>query len=320
MKPLDISRTASRRSVMAGVLALALGVAFPMGFVADPALAQAGRDSTSRDAAETRSPASDTTAARPAARDTTARRQPGRSVVPADSLPSADARAVLRTINEPLSPAEQVDPPDSVLQAAPAVTAPDPAEADTSGVPIPAETAPLGEAPGSPVRSVFSDSVASAAPGSGTSAPGSAAPPRAVPGAAPAAAAPPHAAPPGSATPAAGGTSAGSPADTCWRLQLAAPTDREEAAAKRAAAESQLLVDFVIEIEQGRHKVRGRDCVSRAAAWALRDRALLSGFTDAFLVRMGPDGKVIPATTPAKRSPARQPAPVKRRSTAGTRR
>ena len=141
------------------------------------------------------------------------------------------------------------------------------------------------------MRNVFSDSLASAVPGSAPSAPGNA--------------------PPGSRNDA--------PSDTCWRVQLAAPTDRAEAAAKRAAAESQLMSGFVIEIEQGRHKVRGRECGSRTAAESLRDRALLSGFADAFLIRMGPDGKVISAAPPAKSAPARKPAATKR-STTGTRR
>jgi len=239
------------------------------GPAADRAAAQAARDSTARD----------TTAARPARPDTTARRPAGSGgVVPADSLPSNDAREVLRGIPEPLGPGEQVEAPDSLLDASERVAAPDTAAADTSGVPIPAETAPLGERPGGPARSVFSDSLPSASPGSGAAAP------PAAPPAAPASAA----------------------ADTCWRLQLAAPTAREEAAAKRAAAESQLMIGVAIEIEQGRHKVRSRDCLTRAAGEALRQRALLSGFGDAFLVRMGADGKAVPATPakPAAKKPA----------------
>jgi len=255
--------------------------------LAGSARAEAGRDSTARD----------TTAARPAARDTTARpRSPGGGTVPSDSLPSDEARAVLRDIPEPLAADEQVEPPDSLVRESEREVGPDPSPADSTGVPIPAETAPLGERPGA-VRSVFSDS-AGAAPGAKTAPAGPAGGP---PSTAPAAAVP----------------------DTCWRLQIAASSGREEAAAKRGAAESQLLVPFAIEVEQGRHKVRSRDCLTRTVADALRGRALLSGFPDAFLVRMGPDGKAISAAPPrpapaSKPVPARKPA-TKRRATSGSR-
>jgi len=275
----------------AGRPALAL-TAVAVVLLAGPVLAQARRDSTARDS----------TASPPAARDTTARRSPGGGTVPADSLPSDDARAVLREIPEPLAPDEQIEPPDSLVQQSERDTGPDTSPADSTGVPIPAETAPLGERPGA-VRSVFSDSAA-AAPGS-----------RVVPPGGPPGGPPPAGAPPAATTPAG--------PDTCWRLQLAALAEREEAAAKRGAAESQLLVPFTIEVEQGRHKVRSRDCLTRVAGESLRRRALLTGFPDAFLVRMGADGKAISTAPPkpassSKAPPARKPA-AKRRTTGGSR-
>ncbi len=276
------TRGSGRSRARSRAAALALAGLAALAALAVPAArswAQAARDSTARDSA-----ARDSSATRPAARDSSARPAPPPFAPPADSLPGDDANAVLRTIPEPLAP-EEVVPPDS-SQVPPAPAAPDTSEADTVGVPVPAPTAPLGEAPGGPARSVFSDSLASAAPGSGSTAPATPAAPPARPG-----------------VPAA--------PDTCWRLQIAAPADREEAEGRRAAAVSQLLVAFAIESEQGRHKVRSRDCLTRAAAEALRARAVLSGFEGAFLVRLGPDGKPVPAAAP--------PAPAAPRRSGGTR-
>ena len=68
----------------------------------------------------------------------------------------------------------------------------------------------------------------------------------------------------------------------CWRVQVAAPTDKAEAEAKRKAAESLLLVPMVIDTESKLHKVRTRDCYARDAADRLRERAVSSGFDGAF--------------------------------------
>lgn len=114
-------------------------------------------------------------------------------------------------------------------------------------VPVPARTEPLAR-----------------------SAPMPEAPPPAAAGAPPAAAAPAAAAP-----------------DTCWRVQVAAPAERERGRSIRDAAESLLMVPMLVDREGGRHKVRTRDCLSRAAAESLRDRALASGFPGVFLVRFG---------------------------------
>jgi hypothetical protein len=227
-----------------------------------------------------------------ASSDTTRAKTPPRSVVPADSLPSEDAQAVLKAIPEPIAPGEQVPPPDRVhartvadSSAAPrdsAVTAlPDSAAADTSGIPTPTPTAPLGEGP---VRHVLATDSLASAPTAAPSAPLSPAPPSS----------------PGPSTP-----SVTAP-DTCWRVQVAAPVESEEAAGLRAAAESQLLVPMAIENEKGRHKVRSRDCLSGPAAEALRLRAVASGFTSAFRIRMDAGGSAVPAVEPAK--PAAKPA------------
>jgi hypothetical protein len=63
---------------------------------------------------------------------------------------------------------------------------------------------------------------------------------------------------------------------------VAAPAEREEAEAKRSAAESLLLVPMVIETERSLHKVRTRDCFERSTADRLRERAVDSGFDGAF--------------------------------------
>ena len=72
--------------------------------------------------------------------------------------------------------------------------------------------------------------------------------------------------------------------DTCWRVQFGAPFDRLKAKTLRDAAESQLVVPVIVDREGGRFKVRTRDCLERAIAERLRDRAVTAGFAGAFLV------------------------------------
>ena len=72
------------------------------------------------------------------------------------------------------------------------------------------------------------------------------------------------------------------PADSCWRVQILAPPERERADRMAGAARSQLLLPFVIEHEGGLFKVRVRDCLSAAAANDVRRRAVQSGFEGAF--------------------------------------
>jgi len=88
----------------------------------------------------------------------------------------------------------------------------------------------------------------------------------------------PPAAPPPAVAPAA----AASSSDSCWRVQVAAPPDRERAHRMAQVAQSQLGVPFVIEHEGGLDKVRTRDCFSAGTAAALRNRAVASGFDGSF--------------------------------------
>lgn len=194
-----------------------------------------------------------------------------RTIVPADSTPSGAALEVLATIPEPLTPGERVPPrratepealgSDSVARA-PDGTSPDAAALDTAvaNVPVPEPTLPLGER-----RRVTADS-------SGTSA---AAPPAGAPSvpSSPAGGAQPHAPAAGVAAP-----------DTCWRVQVLAPLDSDQAEQASVTASSLLLVPMVVEREQGRYKVRTKGCMSRAAADQLRRRAVESGFPKAFRV------------------------------------
>jgi hypothetical protein len=116
--------------------------------------------------------------------------------------------------------------------------------ADESPIPVPVPTEPLGDRPGTLARAV-SDTL-----------------PGTPPLPAPAAARP----------------------DSCWRVQVAAPTDRQEADLKRQAAESVLLLAFVVEQEKTRYKLRNRDCLTREVADQLRRRAIESGFAGSFPV------------------------------------
>ena len=199
-----------------------------------------------------------------------------------DSGPSAEALAVLATIPEPIAVAERVPPPANGASgsvapapqgtpagAAPGISAPaapatpgssatpapsapltatDSSAVLDSTIPVPAPTEPLGDKPGT-LAKVLADTIPAAPPP------------------------PPPAAPPAKAEP-----------DSCWRIQIAAPTASKEADLKRQAAESVLLVPFEIEPGKTRFKVRSRDCLSRQAADRLRGRAIGSGFAGAFLV------------------------------------
>jgi hypothetical protein len=160
---------------------------------------------------------------------------------------------VLSTIPEPLKQSERVEPPDVPGETTGA-----------SDVPTPAPTQPLGEQPAPATQS---------------------APPPSSP---PAAAPPTAGAAPGAA---AGGAAAGaapSNSDGCWRVQVAAPDTESVAQALSASATSLLLVPTVVEPENGRFKVRTRDCLNREDADRLRQRALDDGFTGAFLVKRVP--------------------------------
>jgi len=190
-----------------------------------------------------------------------------------DSLPSADALAVLESIPEPLSAGERVPAP--TRPAAPDSAAGDSAtaraggaEPDTAGVPIPAPTRPLGDRPGGLLRAADTLSTA--------------------PGVSPSGAAP---SPASAAGAGASGGSTGAkiaPADSCWRVQVAAPPEAEKAATLREAAQSQLLIPMTIDVEKGLYKVRTRNCLGSDTADRLRRRALDAGFAGAFRFRGSP--------------------------------
>jgi len=177
-----------------------------------------------------------------------------------DSQPSREALAVLNTIPEPLGPGERVAAPSKGAIAADISADEDSAgvaaaAGDSAQVPTPAPTQALGDRPGS---------LKSAPPSS---------PPSSAPAAAAAAA----------ASTAAAGKSVNP--DSCWRVQVGAPPEEDKANAVRAAAQSQLQVPFVIEVEGGLRKVRTRECLDMTAAEALRRRALGAGFEGAFRVK-----------------------------------
>ena len=76
---------------------------------------------------------------------------------------------------------------------------------------------------------------------------------------------------------------------------------------RSAAAQSLLLVPMTITYEKGLYKVRTHDCMTHDAADALKQRALDSGFTGAFLL----NATVAAAPTAAKSThkPSLKPKP-----------
>ena len=188
-----------------------------------------------------------------------------------DSTPSREALAVLNSIPEPLGrpsdrpnvagavPADRAParaPLDTAARApaATAVAAPtgsaSSAPTDSAGVPVPEPTRPLGDRPGALSSAALPESLAA-----------------------------PAAAPPASATPPP--TAPVSP-DSCWRVQVAAPPERERADRLADAARSQLVIAMVVEHEGGLYKVRAKDCLTAVAADDLKRRAIATGFDGAF--------------------------------------
>lgn len=177
-----------------------------------------------------------------------------------DSGPSREATEVLRSIPEPLPAGERVPAPAGSTPAG-AGAAADSGAGGRADVPVPTPTPVLGQGPEGRSSLELPDSLfeqAPAAPESAAAAPESAA---AVP------------------------ESTAAAPDTCWRVQVAAPSERDQAETLRQAAQSQLLTPMVVDPEAGRFKVRTRDCLGRAPAEALRRRAVESGFDGAFLLR-----------------------------------
>jgi DedD protein len=222
----------------------------------------------------------DTARSEPSSLIPTGKRSPSpaaapRSFVPPDSLPSADAQALLSTLPEPLAPEERVPPRrrpapaaprDSIavpVDQAPAAAASDSSDEGHAEAPVPSPTQPLGDRPGALERMLAADSTAAA---------DSSARARSASGANARTAAPAPASPTGAA------------ADTCFRVQVGAPAEVSRANQLRDAATSQLLVPMVVEKERGLFKVRTRECYSRAAADRLRERAMGAGFHGVFRI------------------------------------
>lgn len=184
------------------------------------------------------------------------------SVVPADSMPTPEALAVLNTIPEPLRPGERVASESRASAGASnAASAEDSTavSAPAGDVPVPEPTQVMGD------RRTVAVDTSRVTPGSG-SAPST----------------PPSASPPPQQSP--GSRSLAAPPDTCWRVQMLAPLDAATAEQARATAASVLMVPLVIEQEHGRYKVRTQECMSHTAADLLRRRAIESGFTQAFRI------------------------------------
>ena len=142
-----------------------------------------------------------------------------------------------------------------------------PSGGDTSAVPVPSPTQPLGNSPqGTLTMPDTLTAPVTAAPAAATSQIGNP--------------------PPATGEPAnpAGATAATPATGECWRVQVAAPEDQAMADSRSAAAQSLLMVPMTITFEKGLYKVRTRECLTRAAGDALKQRALDSGFTGAFLL------------------------------------
>lgn len=231
--------------------------------------------------ATTTSPAVPPAGTRPAPGAVEPAREPARAAAALDSTPSPEALRVLARIPEPLTPAQQVPPPEASASHGRAV-APETAydtlraeaepRADSASVPVPAPTQPLKSTPSPGL--VMPDTLATPA----------AAAPEAPPGQA---AEPPARAP--------------AESEPCWKLQVAAPAESGKAESRRAAAQSLLVVPMVVEHEKGLYKVRTRDCMTREAAAALKKRAVESGFAGVFVVDAHAK-PVTPARKPARRA------------------
>ncbi|MEQ1833985.1 MAG: hypothetical protein ABL977_13095 [Candidatus Eisenbacteria bacterium] len=216
---------------------------------------------------------------------------------------------MLDAIPEPLPPAQQVPPPPSTDRSRVVASPRTPVRAseaasDTLRVGTPAGDTVRAEAPGD---SVSVPVPSPTQPLGNRPAPGLAMPDTLPP--------PPNAplpiadpvrpvVPPASAAP--------GPNEPCWRLQIAAPDESPKAESRRQAGESLLLVPFAVEFQKGLYKVRTRDCMTRAAADALKRRAADSGFEGVFVVDTHA-AAVKPAPAPARKSPARPTAKKKPR-------
>src|SRR5258705_374833 len=85
--------------------------------------------------------------------------------------------------------------------------------------------------------------------------------------------------------------------DSCWGIQVAAPTEADRAESIRSAAQSLLLIPMKIDAAGGRFRVQTRDCMSAEVAEKLRTRAIDTGFADTFRMVGGNAGKEASPTT-----------------------
>jgi len=218
---------------------------------------------------------------------------PARAAPVADSLPSDVALQVLGRIPEPLTAEQQTAAPARrAPEAAPvagrnAVPSATPMAGSPSAVVVPA---PASTSPRDSARvSEGSGDVPVPAPTQPVTVPSS---PTLVM---------PDTLPPVRTTPT---LDAPTSAAGSWCVQVAAPEERAKAESRRDAAQSLLLLPFVIETELGLHKVRTRDGWTREAAEAIKQRALGCGFEGVFLV----DRAAVGAPTTPTTKPAAKPA------------
>jgi hypothetical protein len=223
------------------------------------------------------------------------------------TTPSPAAERVLARIPEPLTPAQQsLAASADTTRARGMAVAPAAAYDSLQAAPVPAETQVLGTQTAPVTMGETAPAAAAAAPAS-AAASGAAASGAAGSGAAAGAAAATGAGAAAAATPASAESTATSP---CWRLQVGAPleSEKDKADGRVEAAQSLLMVPFVIVPEKGFLKVRTRDCMTRDAADALKKRAVENGFDDAFLIDTS-----APPAKPAAPAPKHARVPASKR-------
>jgi hypothetical protein len=208
-----------------------------------------------------------------------------------DTHPSPEAVRVLQTIPDPLAAGAKVPPPaivvpvhaDSLAPGSPAGSIATPADSTGSDVDS-TETPPAPER--GQVLGDFSLPVAL---------PDSLLAPMFPPGEHP-------------TVPTGGFGAVGIPTspDSCWGIQVAAPTEADRAEAIRSAAQSLLLIPMKIDAAGGRFRVQTRDCMSAEVAEKLRRRAIDTGFADTFRTVGGNAGKEAPTTGGAGKKPKKR--------------
>jgi hypothetical protein len=241
-------------------------------------------------------PAAKSTAAPSAKVETTPALSPA-GVAIDTTTPSPAAEHVLARIPEPLTPAQQsLAASADTTRARGTVVAPAAAYDSLQAAPVPAETQVLGTQTAPVTMGETAPAAAAAAPASA-----------AASGAAGGAAAATGAGAVAAATPASAESTATSP---CWRLQVGAPleSEKDKADGRVEAAQSLLMVPFVIVPEKGFLKIRSRDCMTRDAADALKKRAVENGFDDAFLIDTS-----APPAKPAAPAPKHARVPASKR-------